>query len=93
MVPFITTPPDYARAVHFFVHAGRYPFSKPNVEQRVKCDLPIHLSFKRPDRVSYNGQHRAFRVPSVSLVEIQKGVLHAIGLGEQIPTLFEMAGI
>ena len=93
VVPFSTMPPDYVSPVHFFVHAGRYPFSKPNVEQWVKCDLPIHVSFKRLDRVSYNGRYRAFRVPSVHLVEIQKGVLHVIGLGERIPTLVEMAGI
>jgi uncharacterized protein YifN (PemK superfamily) len=79
VVPFSTRKPDVLRPVHFHVPAGRYPFAAG--DQWVKADLVTHVSFARLDRVRIGGRYRRWDLPRPDFAEVQKCVLHAVGLG------------
>ncbi|ORJ55874.1 type II toxin-antitoxin system PemK/MazF family toxin [Geothermobacter hydrogeniphilus] len=86
VVPLSTTCPEPVEAYHHRLMPGSLPGNLAGKETWAKCDMPATVSLARLDRVRVkreDGQrvYVAEKILPKDFMEIQKGVLFALGLG------------
>jgi uncharacterized protein YifN (PemK superfamily) len=81
VVPVSTRMPTPSTGVHVRIPANSYTCFG-NVDVWVKADLISHVRFARLDRVRVGSRYiHTVSLTAEHLVEVQKGVVHALGLG------------
>ena len=81
VVPVSRTEPSPSSAVHVRIPANSYACFG-NVDVWVKADLLSHVRFARLDRVRVRSRYiHTVSLSAQHLVEVQRGVVHALGLG------------
>jgi len=87
VVPLSTTVPRVVELFHVRIPAGRYGFLRSPLDVWAKCDTLAAVAPARLDRLRADGRWSAPTIEIGDFHAIQRGVLHALGLGRLTPML------